>query len=58
MSKEAELHFMNCKLIYQLNVFIGSLIKTFTGIKLGNIWNQNLNFIVKIIPNQRVFLNN
>ena len=23
--------------------------------KLGNIWNQSLNFIVIIIPNQRVF---
>ena len=22
--------------------------------ELGNIWNQTLNFIVKIIPNQRV----
>ena len=23
--------------------------------KLDNIWNQNLNFIVKIIPNQEYF---
>ena len=34
-------------------MFIRSLIKMFTG--MGNICNQNLNFIVKIIPNQRVF---
>ena len=34
-------------------MFISSLIKMFTG--MGNICNQNLNFIVKIIRNQTVF---
>ena len=36
-------------------MFICSLIKTFTGNWVILIWNQNLNFIIKIIPRQRVF---
>ena len=27
------------------------MIKTFTGNCMGNIWNQSLDYIVKIIPN-------
>ena len=33
---------------------MSSLIKTFTGNCIGNIWNPSLDYIVKIIPYYRV----
>ena len=41
---------MNCILLNLLEEFIRSLIKPF----MGNVSNQSLDFIVKIIPKRRV----